>query len=97
MEKRRGKRTDLELRGRMMAIESIQLTMLTHIAEHFERPQQFIAQIMDNVENILTDASQHTEDADQEEAARYALACYRGFSQALLAHINRHAAPAGRA
>lgn len=89
------KALELEIRGRMMAVENIQMVMLAHVARQASNPVQFMAGVMANVSDNLTQAEAAAESDDARKALRYAIEDFRDFTKALLAHINEIAAPAG--
>jgi hypothetical protein len=89
------KATDDELRGRLMALETIVVTLAAHMAAHTSDPVLFTAQVMDDVERALRNAEE-TAPKGMEKTARYAVASFEALSAGMLAHLNRYAVPQGK-
>lgn len=83
-----------EMRGRQTAIETIMLTALAHFAAQFDKPVFLITQTMGDAEEILRQAQREAPPEDAKVAA-HAWAAFQYFSNAMLAHINRHSVPRG--
>jgi hypothetical protein len=80
--------TEIELRGRLMALETIVLTLLAHIAAHCSDETQFAAQVMDNAESNLSGLRDNATDGNESAAADYACESFRRHSAFLLAHLH---------
>lgn len=87
--------TEDELRGRLMAIETIVVTLIAHMAAHTSDPVRFTAQMMDAAENNLRRAAQSAP-PEMERTAQFALGSFEALSAGLLAHLNRYAVPSGK-
>ncbi len=87
--------TEAELRGRVMTLETLLMTLMGHMAAHTSDPALFTAQVMDNTQTMLRRAAD-TAPKEMEKTAQFALASFDALSGQMLAHLNRHAAPQGR-
>ncbi|MFG1414023.1 hypothetical protein V5G24_23260 [Xanthobacter sp. VTT E-85241] len=87
--------TDNELRGRIMTLETMVVTLLGHMAAHTSDPAQFTAQVMDNTETMLHRAAKSAP-KEMETTVRFALGSFEALSGQVLAHVHRYAVPKGR-
>jgi hypothetical protein len=90
-----GEELEVEIRGRQMAVETLTLTLLAHIAANSNDAPLFIAQIMDDVEGNLRRIQERAVSRDEQNAADYAMANFQHFTSALLAHIKNYGPSAG--
>lgn len=89
------KTTEAELRGRIMTLETVMMTLLAHMAAHTDNPVLFGAQVMENAESMLRRATDDVPE-EMEETAAFALTSFGNMSAQLLAHFNRYAVPKGQ-
>ena len=86
---------EIEMRARIMLMEAVTATMLAHTAALTADPRLFTAQVMDDVEHYLERELDQPE-GEAKTCAPLAMSFFQGLSQVMLAHVTRHAAPAGR-
>ncbi|MDR6952320.1 hypothetical protein J2X65_001675 [Ancylobacter sp. 3268] len=86
---------DAELRGRVIALETIVIAMVAHMAAHTSNPTGFTAQVMDNADQMLNRFAA-TAPKEMERTSLFALESFSALSNDLLAHLNRYAVPKGR-
>lgn len=85
---------EAELRGRIMALETLFTTLLAHMAAHTDNPVFFTAQVMENAETMLQRAAQQAPQ-EMEQTALFALQSFGNIADQMLAHLTRHATPGG--
>ncbi|MFG1267654.1 hypothetical protein V5F40_06790 [Xanthobacter sp. DSM 14520] len=86
---------EAELRGRLMTVEIILMSLMAHMAAHTSDPARFTAQAMDDAETAVRNAAQ-TAPKEMAQTAAFALGSFEQLSGQMLAHLNRHARPQGR-
>lgn len=82
-------RTEIELRGRVMALETMVLSLMAHIAVHTTDEARFVAQIMANAENNLASRPNISSDRAQDRALEFAAESIGRNSEFLLKHLRR--------
>lgn len=84
------------LTGRLAMLETLNANFLAQMCVQFDRPVEFAATILDNVERQLVSTQERSPEADR-IAADTAVASFNHLSDAMLAMINRLAEPSGNA
>jgi len=87
---------EIEMFGRLNMLEALTATLLAHTAAHISDPMQFTVQVMSDVENNLERSHERAAEGDAKKCAHMAVASFQNLGRHMLAHINRHADPAGR-
>jgi len=87
---------EIEMRGRLAMLEALTATLLAHTAAHISNPTQFTVQVMSDVENNLERLYERAAEGDAKKCTHMAVASFQALGRHILAHVNRHAAPAGR-
>lgn len=77
---------EAELRGRLVALETLVAVMLSRLAELAPDPVATIGAVMANTEDLIEEGAKAA-GADHAEAARFARAAFDALSDALQQHI----------
>lgn len=85
-----------ELRGRIVALETLVLTLMAHTAALTEDPKRFSAQVMKNAGEIL--ARFHADVPDEGKGvASFALSSFTHLAIQVTAHTRLYSSPEGTA
>lgn len=86
---------EIEMRGRLIMLETFIATMLAHTAAHISDPTQFTAQVIADVEYNLDRTLEATEGA-QKQSVEFARIFLHSIWKAMLTHVARHVPPEGQ-